>query len=450
MALDFRAGRWQRALLVVALLLAGCGGSVSAPAQPPPGAPAPGSSTLPLTNATAIQHVVFIVQENRSFDNLFNGFPGADTAAAGTAHDGSSVALQPVDLSLRADPNHFRTSFQTDFDGGKNDGWDLAGTSVILGDAPQGPLFPFGYVPQSESAIYWQLAKQFTLADRMFQSNGGPSFPAHQYVIAGQSGDASEVPSAAPWGCDAPAGTTVDITNSSGDDEPGPFPCFSYETLGDAMDAAGVSWRYYAPAILSGDIGYIWSAFDAVKQVRFGQDWSADVSSPSANVLSDIANKSLAQVSWVVPGANESDHQAFGATNGPQWVGSIVNAIATSPYWNDTAIFLYWDDWGGWYDHVVPPQLDQNGLGYRVPLIVISPYAKAGYVSHVQHEFGSVLHFTEEVFHLASLGQTDARADDLRDCFDFTQTPRAPPVLQSKLRRLDFMHEPISSVPIDY
>ncbi len=200
----------------------------------------------------------------------------------------------------------------------------------------------------------------------------------------------------------------------------GPFPCFNYLTLGDKMDASNVSWRYYATTTYPG----IWSAFDAIRTIRFGPDWATKVVSPETTVLNDIAAGNLAQVTWVTPTFVNSDHAGRTTDSGPAWVAQVVNAIGASQYWNSTAVFITWDDWGGWYDHVPPPQLDGMGLGFRVPLIVVSPYSKHGYVSHTQHEFGSILHFTEGTFGLASLGQTDARADDLLDCFDFSQMPK--------------------------
>ncbi|MBV9102480.1 MAG: hypothetical protein JO060_02760, partial [Candidatus Eremiobacteraeota bacterium] len=198
----------------------------------------------------------------------------------------------------------------------------------------------------------------------------------------------------------------------------------------DEMDEHGVSWRYYAPAIDS--VGNIWSAFDAIRHIRFGPDWG-NVISPETRVLTDIANNDLPSVTWVVPTAQNSDHPfprkksevdiAVSEQHGPEWVASIVNAIGESDLWDSTAVFVVWDDWGGWFDHVSPPQLDRMGLGPRVPFIVISPYAKKRYVSHVQHEFGSILKFTEDAFSLPRLGTTDVRADALRDCFDFSLAP---------------------------
>jgi phospholipase C len=167
-------------------------------------------------------------------------------------------------------------------------------------------------------------------------------------------------------------------------------------------------------------------------------------------VIQDAREGDLPSITWVVPSAQNSDHPfphhdtehdvGVQGQFGPEWVGSIVNAIGEGPLWNSTAIIVVWDDWGGWYDHVAPPQLDRMGLGPRVPFIFISPFAKRHYVSHVQHEFGSVLKFTEQVFSLPSMHTTDDRSDALRDCLDFTQTPEAfHPI--STFRRASFFED---------
>ena len=365
------------------------------------------------------------MQENRSFDNLFNGFPGADSAQSGNDY-GTEVALQPVSLTTKQDVDHSHPGWWADWDQGAMDGFAHSPTPGYGLSYPY-PTFPFAYVPQTETVPLWTLAQAYTLGDRMFQSNTGPSFVAHQYMIAGQSEEADENPSGADatgvWGCDAPTGTKVAVVGPNGTDLPGMFPCFDYQTMADLLDARGLTWRYYAPA--AGKMGYIWSAYDAIGHIRNGSDWSANVISPNTQVLTDVPNGTLAQVTWVVPDLAYSDHPTAGANGeGPDWVANVVNAIGESQFWNSTAILIAWDDWGGWYDHVNPPQLDAMGLGFRVPLIVVSPWAKAGYISHTQHEFGSFLHFTEEVFALPSLGTRDAVSDDLSDCFDWTQTPQ--------------------------
>ena len=162
-----------------------------------------------------------------------------------------------------------------------------------------------------------------------------------------------------------------------------------------------------------------------------GPIWTNNVIIPQSQVLTDIANGQLAQVSWIIPDGKSSDHALLNDGSGPAWVASIVNAIGNSAYWANTAIIITWDDWGGWYDHVPPFKVINDGLswgsgyvyGFRVPLIVVSPYAKAAYISHVTHDFGSILKFIETTFTLPSLGYADVAADDLSDCFNLTQSP---------------------------
>jgi phospholipase C len=158
-------------------------------------------------------------------------------------------------------------------------------------------------------------------------------------------------------------------------------------------------------------------------------------------VLTDIASGQLPQVTWVIPDGRASDHPLSNDGSGPSWVASIVNAIGNSPYWSNTAIFIAWDDWGGWYDHVAPKIQNSYEYGFRVPLIVVSPYAKRAYVSHVTHDFGSLLKFIETNFKLPSLGFADAPADDLSDCFDFTQTASPFQLVAAPLTASHFLAE---------
>ena len=438
-------------VLSIASLLTACGGGGGAPASPNgPAAtisprasaspkPIASASPAPVATATAtptstpspapalgpagtIKHVVIIIQENRSFDNLFHGFPGADTVASGTTSTGQVVTLQPLGLENSQDLDHTHLAWYRTYADGKLY-FDLISRNLTIRST-----VPYSYVPPAETQPYFALGEKYTVGDRMFQSNTGPSFVAHQYLIAGSTQIApgqyvAENPDAlgGTWGCDQPPGTTAPLLGPNGTDLPGPFPCYDYQTLGDELDAKALTWRYYAPAL--GSSGGIWSAYDAIRHIRYGTDWTNDVISPETTVLTDAPN-GLPSVTWVVPSFVNSDHAGSGSATGPQWVTSVVNAVGQSPSWSSTAIFIVWDDWGGWFDHVLPPQLDVMGLGFRVPLIVISPYAKHGYVSHTQHEFGSILHFTEETFGLAPLAASDARADDMSDCFDFTQAPQ--------------------------
>jgi phospholipase C len=395
-------GAWRLAVAIAsAIVAAGCSAASVLPARSVQGS----TKTVP-----HLTHIVIVIQENRTFDNLFWDYPGADSSTTcALDQKGQCVPMIQVSLYEQYDLDHSPMAFATDYDGGKLDGWDKEGTDAWSKTGNH--YYAYQYTQQSDTVPYWQMAERYALADRMFQSNGGPSFPAHQYLIAGKSGY-NDNPKGSPWGCD------------------GLMPeCFNYQTLGDLMDSAGVSWRYYSPG--GDDVNQlsIWEAYDAISHIRYGRDWTNGDQATDKQFFMDVAGGNLPQVSWVVPTGPNSDHPGAGAfgtgrvDEGPAWVASVVDAIGQSPYWQNTAIIVTWDDWGGWYDHVPPQQLDANGLGMRVPLIIVSPYAQHGYVSHVDHEFGSILKFTEETFSLGSLGTVDQRSNDLSDMFDFSQQP---------------------------
>lgn len=388
-----------------------------------------------------IQHVVVIMQENRSFDNFFHGFPGSDWAQSGMDKD-TVVPLEPVPLAEPYDLDHTHPGWWTAWDNGKMDGFAEAQTNP--------PLAAYSYVPSSEIQPYWTLASEYTLADRMFQSNTGPSFAAHQYMIAGQSGESDEdpFPTSSVWGCDAPAGTTVQVVGPNGTDLPGVFPCFDYQTMADLLDAVGLTWRYYAPANTP-PMNSTASAYEAIRHIFYGKEWKSNNISPETQVLTDVAKGELAEVTWVIPDWLHSDHPGNDSDEGPDWVASVVNAIGASRFWNSTAIFIIWDDWGGWYDHVNPKLIDNMGPGFRVPLIVVSPFAKRGYVSHQVFETASLLTFTEKNFGLGNLGARDATANDLSDCFDFSQKPNAFVAVPTKVSVDTLLHEKPSGLPDD-
>jgi len=310
------------------------------------------------------------------------------------------------------------------------------------------------YVQASDVGPYFQMAEQYTFGDRMFQTNQGPSFPAHQFIISGTSAPTATsklfvaenaqgiVNADYDTGCTSPPAEFVYLIDPYGAQSSTMYPCFEHPALTDELDAKNISWRYYTPSA-----GSLWTAPNAIQHLCgpnatppnatacTSSDWANNVvfytTQNPAPILTDIANSQLPEVSWVIPAGTNSDHAGSTANiGGPDWVASIVNAIGNSSYWSDTAILITWDDWGGWYDHVVPPVINDGeswgsgyAYGFRVPLIVISPYAKAAYISHVTHDFGSILNFIEKTFGLSSLGYADAHADDLSDCFDFGQTP---------------------------
>lgn len=416
-----------------------------------------------------IQHVVIIFQENRTPDNLFHDpvlmAAGADIKSSGLDSSGNVIPLSPESLGVNYDLSHAHQAFVAQYDGGKMDGANLV---PVFCPVPPCPLNPqYFYVNSSDVGPYFQMAEQYTFGDRMFQTNEGPSFPAHQFIISGTS-----APSAGSslfvaentvggTGCAAPPAAHVALIDANGKESSSAYPCTEHASLTDELNAKNLSWRYYTPGANS-----IWTGPNAIEHMCgpdapppngtacLGSDWVNHVviynAHNSAPILTDIANNQLPSVSWVIPAGRNSDHPGSQTSvGGPSWVAAIVNAIGNSAYWENTAIIVTWDDWGGWYDHVAPPQVIDDGTswgsgyvyGFRVPLIVISPYAKPAYISHVNHDFGSILRFSEENFALNSLGYADARADDLSDCFNFSQTPLVFHTINAPLSASHFLND---------
>jgi phospholipase C len=428
--------------LALSLGATGCGGRSDdvAPATLPFAAP---PQTLQVRGhagprTSTVQHVVFIIQENRSFDDLWQGYPGADTQSWGYNSKGQKITLQPIGLEAPYDIDHSSYAFFDDYDGGKMDGFDK---EEVYGQHGANPTY--GYVPPAESKPYFDMAKQYVLADRMFTSHLDESFVSHQYAIAGQAQSSVNLPSQA-WGCEGGAEDQVQTLNQDRTYGPDQQACFDYTTLGDEVTNAGLSWSFYAAATTD-----IWSAYQAVKHIYDGTGWS-NVIAPNTKFLTDVQSGKLSNVTWITPTCTNSDHGGCEGNGGPDWVASVVNAVGTSKFWDTTTIFVMWDEWGGWYDHVPPPYVDYDGLGMRVGLLVISPYAKKRYVSHVQYEHGSVLRYIEDQFGLPQMTASDSRANSPEaDCFDFTKGPRKFKPFKTKLKAADFLHEWPDRRPVD-
>ncbi|HLY03871.1 MAG TPA: alkaline phosphatase family protein [Candidatus Cybelea sp.] len=445
--------------IVASVAVSGCGGtSGSLLKNGRSGQPASQSSPSP------IQHVVIVVQENRTFNDFFATFPGADGTTTGRiAKDAAcgipkpeTIPLTKAPLITNRDFVHIYKGFETARNHGKDDGFDRAS-----GQGGPECTAPYQYTDPLQIQPYWDMAEQYTLAEHMFTTQGDSSFTAHQDLIAGgtllPSSNKALVnfPSCGGncfWGCDAqPSTTKTSLITLDNKWIPyinkGPFPCMTYETIATLLDNQGISWRYYVPPA-SKNFGKILSAFDAIHDVRYGPDWK-NVVSPETQVLSDAAHGQLASVSWVIPDGPDSDHPGKGTDRGPSWVASVVNAIGESTYWNSTAIIIIWDDWGGLYDNLDPPQMGYGGLGFRVPAIIVSPYARAGYISTTQYEFGSILKFVEDNWNLGSLGTSDARAASIIDCFDYYQAPIQFKPIVSQYDQAYFLHKQPSYAPPD-
>jgi phospholipase C len=432
-----------------------------------------------------IQHVVIIVQENRSFNNLFMGFPGAKTQTYGHDSKGEKVTLQPLPLTLTWDLEHNSAAYYAACNGtGKIPGTDCRmngfDKETWKCDQPgyeKCPIKypPYSYVKRSDIAPYWSLAQQYVLADEMYPSNfDDSSYVSHQYIIAAQAAQATNYPYT-NWGCPGGPGDQVGRIKISPPRKnlSSVTDCFDYKSLADKLDGAGDSWAFYAgPLGSQGPHGKtcdaggedtktgtyketgIWSSFQTIKHICYGPDWNNVFSGPP-RFLTDIGKGVLRDVTWITPYCRDSDHPGpcnVSGDEGPSWVASVVNAIGKSSFWNSTAIFLFWDDSGGFFDAEPPGYVDYDGFGIRVPLIIISPYAKKGYVTHVQFEHGSILKFVENRFGLTPLtngGSDDRATSPEKCCFDFSKPPRKFVPIKSKLGIDYFLHEPVDPYPAD-
>jgi phospholipase C len=356
---------------------------------------------------------------------------------------------------------------------------------------PSNPQFKYADNSTGQMQPYFDIAINYGFSNRMFQTNQGPSFPAHQFIFGGTSAPSTNSALFASEnmgkshigaGCIAPANQTVDLIDGYGSETSNPpvYPCFDHPTLTDLLDGASpaVTWRYYAPIP-----GAIWTAPNAVDHICqpnkrhtrcTGKDWKNGNVSPrhSAKVLTDIAQCKLPAVDWVIPEPGESDHARVNKGRGPAWVATVVNAIGEQKtcangdnYWKDTAIIIAWDDWGGWFDHVAPfaVNLQPNSppawgdgytYGFRVPMLVVSAYTQAGTVSNKIHDFGNILYAIEQNFHLGFIGPGQTIYSNYADYqaqsrgalqeFFTLNSPRTFVPIPTKMKPKDFINEPDS------
>jgi len=423
------------------------------------------SSTTHLqTGIGKIQHVIVIMQENRSFDTYFGTYPGADGLPANVCVNDPATGQCVKPFHDTFDMNfggpHSAGSATADIDGGKMDGFiktEEGGKKTGCQNDPNAPACSqgtsapdvMGYHDGGDIPNYWAYAKNFVLQDRMFEPNASWSLPEHLFMVSEWSAKCSVAanPSSCVNALDGPSGTNV----ASND--------YAWTDLTYLLHKQHISWAYYLSdgnepdcaddAMICGPgkkqspkVPGIWNPlpqFDTVKQ-----DGQLGNIQEVANFYTAARNGTLPAISWIVPNGVVSEHPTALVSTGESYVTSLVNAAMQGPDWTSTAIFLSWDDWGGFYDHVVPPTVDQNGYGLRVPGLVISPYARQGYIDHQTLSFDAYAKFIEDDF----LGgqrldpQTDGRPDprpdvrenaatlgDLASDFDFSQAPHAPLVL---------------------
>ena len=392
-----------------------------------------------------IKHVVFIVKENRTFDQYFGLFPGANGTTTARQGNRTIPMRRGIPQRLPHDLLHDYATAVRSYNHGKMSrfGWDRWSYRYAFSEA----------LP-SDIPNYWHWARRFVLGDNFFSSALGPSFPNHLLSIAAQSAGTHDNPRPQndavrrrfhgrlkSWGCDGPRGVKVRVDDNEGGGGMLVPPCFDVPTEADLLDAAGVGWAYYAAP--PHQLGYLWSAYSAIRHVRETGEWQQHVRSVS-HLVPDIQAGRLPAVTWVTPRFPLSEHPEFSECFGENWTTGVVDAIMRSPMWKDTAIFITWDDWGGFYDHVRPPVVDGFGLGFRVPLLVISAYALPSHVDHRLSEFSSVLRFVEDNWNLAQLTNRDGLTGDMSHDFDFANAPRPPEPLS---RRTDCRGSPFSGQP---
>lgn len=399
---------------------------------------APASPSDPAVVAQArskIEHVVFVIKENRTFDNYFGQFPGADGATEGATCDGGTRPLMRAPDRGFASGHSF-TDGITAINGGKMNCFD-----------------DVGYTQYAEDQIpsYWAYARTYALSDAFFSSIYGPTGMEHLWTFASQSdrfvdhGRPGQLGIGRRQMCDDPLETVFSFRNLSRAEQEQVYrlegqgaegsaqipqfweqrwPCTDVAVLPDRLEAAGISWKDYR-----GENEWV-QPLRMVRHVRFSDMWTNVV--PARDFVTDLAAGNLPAVSWVTPPFPLSEHPPQSVCIGENWTVELLNALMQSPEWDSTAVVLTWDDFGGFYDHVAPPHVDLYGLGPRVPTIIISPYAKPGYIDHTTYEFSSVLRFIETIFDVAPLTSRDANSSDMLSAFDFSQQPLDPLVREPR------------------
>ena len=466
---------------LVAAGTAGCGGSSPAPTHsaPPPPPPATTATLVPpAVGIHKIQHVVVIMQENRSFDSYFGTYPGADGIPGLAGNPGTVPCIQDPQRHVCVRPYHDRqdrnlggphseANADGDIDGGRMDGFITEESEALSGcehtfnpacGRSTGTPDVMGYHTGADIPNYWAYAHSFVLQDHMFQSDASWSLPSHLYMVSGWS---ARCTSQDPMSCvndDQNPGSPPDFQRRLGIASPTP-PQYAWTDLTYLLHRAGVSWGYYvfngtepdcesdasmscAPVRQTPTTPGIWNPLPYFTDVQ--QDGQLGNVQSLSNFFAAAKAGTLPAVSWIDPNGTVSEHPPGLISAGQTYVTGLINAIMRSPDWKSTAIFLAWDDWGGFYDHVDPPKVDENGYGLRVPGLVISPYARAGFVDHQTLSFDAYLKFIENDFlggqrlDPSTDGRPDPRPDvredasqlgDIADAFNFSQPPRPPLIL---------------------
>ncbi len=367
-----------------------------------------GTAWRPPTTLSApsgqIEHILFLIQENHSFDNYFGTYPGADGFPKGIkvpAEPGGEPFIVPFHFTfdLTHDLPHSWESAHAAIHGGKNDGWIMAEQS----------LDTMGYYDRTDIPNYWAYADHYTLCDQFFSSLAGASLPNHLYAVAAQSGEIINN----DYLRGKPTGEGI-----------------KFQSLAELLDSANVTWKYYRgenpkPRGAHPKKFDLLNPLPGFKSFMKSKKLMTHLVS-TTEYFRDLCEGTLPSVAWIVPTIKESEHPPEDIHVGMWYVTSCINALMKSPYWKNTVLVVTWDDYGGFYDHVAPPQVDKYGYGPRVPAIVISPFARAGFIDKTRYDFTSVLRFIEDRFNLRPLTPRDRLANSIEKSLDLSQQPLNP------------------------
>jgi phospholipase C len=392
-----------------------------------------------------IEHVVFIIKENRTFDHFFGRFLGADGATHGFRCDGARVPLRRAALDAVGAEHSFIAGIVA-VNGGQMNCFDR----LYSADGPSAPYVQFW---EQDIPNYWKMAGHYAIGDAFFSSIYGPTGMEHLWTLASQTDRFVDHQREGQQGtggprqfCQDPDELAYSFRRLTQEEEQHVYeleerpdvgrivdeywverwPCIDIKILPDLLENADVSWKYYR-----GDNYWI-QPMKMIRHVVEGPMWEKVV--PQTEFLQDLERRDLPEVSWLVPPLELSDHPARGRSicPGENWSVEILNALQSSPEWKNTVVFLTWDDFGGFYDHVPPPHVDIYGMGVRVPLIVLSPWVVPGMIDSRVYDFSSILRFIERLHGLPALSWRDRRANAMLGLFDFEQEPLDPLILQPR------------------
>jgi len=396
----------------------------------------PDAGGLPtLATNLPVKHVVVIVKENHTFDNYFGTFPGAEGSTQCLTTTGAIPAPHAPNVTPR-DLAHGRDAALADWNGGAMDGW-----LNVQGASNQGDNLFCAQYREADLPGYWAYARTYGLADHFFANALGPSFPGHTFLVAAQAAWTIDnpAPGSAYWGCDQSASSQIQTMQPGACTTNLVPPCFDIPSVPTLLPS-GADWRFYGTT--SHGSREVWSVFDAIRPIRETGLWNKVVD--AATFDHDVQAGALPAVTWLVDEDKYDEHPgAAGVCAGENWTTQHLNALMQSPLWKDTVVMLTMDDFGGWYDHVLPPRrygcdpTQPYGLGFRLPLIVISPYVKRGVYKGVAEQ-ASIVKFILETFdapaYLSDIDPAaqDGQANDLMDMFDWAQTPLEPLIVPER------------------